>query len=121
MAKSKHRPKISKHSVFSSAGTPKYIGKPIEGEAELRLIQYNNAGVLITENPNIEQIARKREPGFNHWIDLEGIHFTKLVERTAAAFDLHPLLVEDILNTTQKPNSNISKKRFIICLSQSSA
>lgn len=114
MAKSKHRPKISKHSVFSSAGTPKYIGKPIEGEAELRLIQYNNAGVLITENPNIEQIARKREPGFNHWIDLEGIHFTKLVERTAAAFDLHPLLVEDILNTTQKAKLEYFEKNDLL-------
>ena len=114
MGKSKHRPKISKHQVFSSAGTAKYIGKAIEGEAELKLIQYNPNGLLITENPDIEQIARQREPGFNHWIDLEGIHYIKLVERTAAAFDLHPLLIEDVLNTTQKAKLEYYEKSDLL-------
>jgi magnesium transporter len=100
--KQKNRPKTPKHEVFSSAGTAKYIGKSIEGDSTITVVDYNVEGVLITQNPAIEEIKGVLDAKMNHWIDIEGIHNKENIEKVSKIFGLHPLMMEDILNTTQK-------------------
>ena len=103
--------KLPKHDVFSSAGTLKYIGKAIDGDSKICLVDYSTESVLITENPEIETIKSLFSENMNHWIDLEGIHNISNVEKLSKVFDLHPLMVEDILNTTQKPKLDYYEKQ----------
>ena len=98
----KIKPKFPKHEVFSSAGTANYIGKEILGETTIKLVDYNETTFDIADNPNIASIKGLFKTNMNHWIDLEGIHNTKIVEKISKEFELHPLMIEDILNTTQK-------------------
>ena len=37
------------------------------------------------------------------WINIDGIHDAALVERLGSYFGLHPLILEDIMNTSQRP------------------
>jgi magnesium transporter len=37
------------------------------------------------------------------WINVSGIHKIKVIEELGKCFSLHPLLLEDILNTDQRP------------------
>lgn len=37
------------------------------------------------------------------WIDVEGLHDVPVLEQVGHVFDLHPLVMEDILNTDQRP------------------
>jgi len=37
------------------------------------------------------------------WINIDGLHQVDLIENIGECFDLHPLILEDILNTTQRP------------------
>lgn len=37
------------------------------------------------------------------WININGIHDTKLIQEVGRIFNLHPLILEDIVNTTQRP------------------
>ena len=37
------------------------------------------------------------------WINVEGVHDTDLLKKLGDAYELHPLTVEDILNTNQHP------------------
>ncbi|MBD3348780.1 MAG: magnesium/cobalt transporter CorA [Candidatus Eisenbacteria bacterium] len=37
------------------------------------------------------------------WLNLVGLHETAVIEEIGAAFGLHPLVLEDILNTRQRP------------------
>jgi magnesium transporter len=37
------------------------------------------------------------------WIDVVGIHEPKVIEQIGCQFKIHPLLMEDIMNTTQRP------------------
>ncbi|MBE0558305.1 MAG: magnesium/cobalt transporter CorA, partial [Proteobacteria bacterium] len=39
------------------------------------------------------------------WIHIDGLHETRLLEQMGTAFGLHPLILEDILNTEQRPKS----------------
>ncbi len=37
------------------------------------------------------------------WLDIEGVHDVELVRRVGALFGIHPLTLEDIVNTHQRP------------------
>ncbi|MDY6910672.1 MAG: magnesium/cobalt transporter CorA [Thermodesulfobacteriota bacterium] len=44
----------------------------------------------------------RRRPSIT-WVDVSGLHEPDKVERLGKCFDIHPLIMEDILNTTQRP------------------
>jgi len=37
------------------------------------------------------------------WVDVVGIHDPHVIEEVCSQFEIHPLLMEDIMNTTQRP------------------
>jgi magnesium transporter len=37
------------------------------------------------------------------WINVEGLHDTEMLQRVADVFSMHPLTLEDIVNTSQRP------------------
>ena len=41
-------------------------------------------------------------PGGVRWITLSGLHDTGVIESIGTRFDLHPLLLEDVVHTTQR-------------------
>jgi magnesium transporter len=114
--KSKNRLKYPKHKVFSSAGTNHYIGKEILGKSKIRLLAYSEESALITENIDVDKIKSYFTEGKNHWVDMEGIHNIQAVDTIGKAFGLHPLIIEDILNTTQKPKLEFFENQNLLFL-----
>lgn len=43
------------------------------------------------------------QPHQLQWFDLRGLHDTQLIETIGKTFDVHPLVLEDIVNTQQRP------------------
>ena len=37
------------------------------------------------------------------WYDIRGLHDTKLIESMGKTFSIHPLILEDVANTNQRP------------------
>ncbi len=37
------------------------------------------------------------------WINIDGVHQVELIEKLGTHFNLHPLVLEDIANTGQRP------------------
>jgi magnesium transporter len=99
--KIKTRSKNTYHKVFSSAGSLNYIGKEIFGKTNIKKIEYDINHISVTNLPDISHFA------FNNnkktWIEVEGIHETNVIDTISKKFDFHPLIGEDLLNTTQKP------------------
>jgi magnesium transporter len=48
-------------------------------------------------------IMSHSQPTLVTWLDIGGIHDLKVIEKLGALFHLHPLLLEDIVNTEQRP------------------
>jgi magnesium transporter len=38
-----------------------------------------------------------------HWFNIDGIHEPQVIATIGEIFNLHPLILEDIMNTEQKP------------------
>lgn len=54
----------------------------------------------------VDEDFRKALAGLNRrgpvWLDVDGVHSAELIEAIGQQFELHPLLLEDVLNTDQR-------------------
>jgi magnesium transporter len=97
-------------------GTPVYIGDERTEEVKLSIIEYDNERFEMHTAETVEECLQyKDKPGMT-WINVEGIHDTHIVEKLGACFGLHPLIVEDIVNTGQRPKIDISDDYIFIVM-----
>lgn len=87
----------------TSPGTLIHVGKRHVESSLFRLMAY---GPDKVEERNLsgagECLAFKDAPGVN-WINIDGIHDVEQLRLIGEGFDLHPLVLEDILNTEHRP------------------
>lgn len=86
-----------------SPGTMIFIGERQVDKARIDIIQYDAAGLKEMSDVTPEQCREcSAAPGVT-WINVNGIHNVALIESLGKYFGLHPLTLEDIVNTTQRP------------------
>jgi magnesium transporter len=97
--------KIKKRSVKSGLppGTLVHIGMKMVAKSSIRIIDYDEQGVREKNNAPLDECLPFRDTETVTWIDIEGLQDTGLLERLGKSYGLHPLILEDILNTDQRP------------------
>jgi len=84
-------------------GSMVHIGEKKLGKVKITMIDYDSK--KFTEKPakNPEECSTYRKKPTVTWINVSGIHDTALINDIGKCFNLHPLLLEDIVNTDQRP------------------
>ncbi|MBI9108435.1 MAG: magnesium/cobalt transporter CorA [Spirochaetales bacterium] len=81
-----------------------FIGEKKVQEATLKMIDYDNENLLEQEIIDLnESIAFKDTPTVT-WLNINGLHDTDLIKKIGDGFDLHALVLDDIVNTSQRPS-----------------
>ena len=88
-------------------GTPVYVGKKRTAKVEFSLIDYDLDGFERTKLSAVEEMTLYRTTSKVSWINIEGLHESEIIEKIGGIFGLHPLVIEDILNTDQRPKMDI--------------
>jgi magnesium transporter len=88
-------------------GTLVHIGEKRAGEPKITLIDYDEANFQERDVKSVEECFPFREKPTVTWINVEGVHQVEVVEKLGSCFGLHPLVLEDILNTDQRPKMEI--------------
>jgi magnesium transporter len=84
-------------------GTLVYTGEKALGPAKITVIEYDEEHYQEREIPSFEEcLFLPEKPGMT-WINVSGISQVQHLERLGECFKLHPLVLEDILNTDQRP------------------
>jgi magnesium transporter len=84
-------------------GTPVHVGERKSEQTRLFLCTYEESGSREIEAATVEEAVQlEAEPGVA-WIDVRGIHDVAVIEKLGQRFNLHPLILEDIMNTDQRP------------------
>jgi magnesium transporter len=100
-AMARHRKKLSR-----KPGLPPGTLAP-EGIEEvpvrITVLDYDAARFQEKELPAIEEIIPYRNTDTVTWINIDGLGNTTIIEKVGRIFDIHPLILEDILNTGQRP------------------
>lgn len=84
-------------------GTITHVGQRRLEKAKITLIDYTANQFQEKELANIEAAFTNRPAGGVTWINIDGLHDTELTEKIGQHFGIHPLVLEDLSNTTQRP------------------
>ena len=86
-----------------SPGALVFIGKQKMDNVRIRLIDYDPRKLDENELQDIAQGEPFKHTRTVTWINVDGLHHLETIKKIGATFDLHPLLLEDLLNTGQRP------------------
>ena len=84
-------------------GTLIHTGEKLTDRVRITVFDYDEQSFTEKEVPTIEECFHHRETPTVTWINIDGIHDTSIVEKIGRHFNLHPLMLEDILHTNQRP------------------
>ena len=87
----------------SPPGTLVYDREKRTPEVSVRVMDYSPDACHVRKPVRIEDTYALRDSESVSWIDIEGLHDTEKLARFGEHFGLHPLVLEDILNTHQRP------------------
>jgi len=85
------------------AGSLIHIGEKKVEKVKIKLIDYGVTEYTEKDIENIEQCFPYKDDHTITWINIDGIHETDIMEKLGDCFGFHPLILEDILNTQQRP------------------
>ncbi len=96
-----------KQTVKKKLGLPPgslvHLGDRKAENAKISILEYNLEECTETHHPDIISGIKNRDQQKNLWINVDGLHNTDIVASAGTEFNLHPLLLEDVLNTEHRP------------------
>jgi magnesium transporter len=84
-------------------GTLIHIGEKKTEEIKITIMDYDEAQFQEKEAKTFEECFPYKGRSTVTWINVDGIHQVQALEKLGECFELHPLTLEDILNTDQRP------------------
>ncbi|MFO7829767.1 MAG: magnesium/cobalt transporter CorA [Bacteroidales bacterium] len=97
-------------------GSLVYTGKKEDAQKAVRIIQFNEQDVLINQELSPDEIIKSiKEPHVN-WIHFFSLNQVESIEKTGNFFDIHNLMLEDVLNVDHLPKVEFSEKHVFFTL-----
>ena len=90
-------------SLGKAPGSLTFIGTKKIDYARIRVIDYDPANLQELELKDIADGVSFKDTETVTWINIDGVHDTELIKNIGENFGLHPLIMEDIVNTGQRP------------------
>ena len=84
-------------------GTITYMGRRDNLESVVNIIEYNDKELKVRTSGAIDTIAEYKSRPLISWIDIVGLSNETFIEKVGKRFKLNPLVMEDVVNTHQRP------------------
>jgi len=90
--------------VGLAPGTLVHVGEKKAEKVVIRVWIYNGEELIEKELQTIDECqGLKDQSGMKLWINVDGLDQIEVIEKLGSCFKIHPLTLEDILNTGQRP------------------
>ncbi len=93
----------SKRKAGLPPGSLVHIGKQKIENIRVSLIEYDLENYNEKVCKTLQECYPSKTNNLVSWINVDGLHDTETIAELGNHFDLHPLLLEDVLNTRQRP------------------
>ncbi len=97
-------------------GTLVHVGERKVEAVRISYIDYDEQNIQEKQVSNIEECFPFEATPTVTWINVDGLHEVEVIEKLGKQFELHPLILEDILHTTQRPKFEDFEKYLFIVL-----
>lgn len=96
-------------------GTMVHVGEKKVEKTRITVLDYNEKQFDEREVETVEECFSYRDKSTITWINVDGLHEVDLIEKLGQRYGLHPLTLEDIVNTEQRPKfEDLGDYLFII-------
>ena len=93
-----------------------YLGSKKMEKPLIRLTTYNTEKMIEKELDTLDECLSYLSDDSVTWLSLYGLHDETLIEKLGEKFDIHSILLEDMLNTGQRPKITETDKYLIVIL-----
>jgi magnesium transporter len=84
-------------------GTLVAIGEKRTDKVRMSIMDYDEGQFTEKEVGAVEETFPFKDKSTVTWVNIDGLHDTDAIETIGRHFGLHPLVLEDIVNTAQRP------------------
>lgn len=84
-------------------GTLVHVGEKKVEKVRIRMIGYDEANLEERELETVDECVPYKDKPTVTWINIDGLHEVDVIEKIGINFGLHPLVLEDIVHTDQRP------------------
>lgn len=119
-AKKPHVKKRPRQSIKAglAPGTPVFVGHKLREQARIDLLDFDEANLEEMQGVSLETcMDRVARPSVT-WLHINGVHDLQIIESLGRKFNLHPLTLEDMVNTRQRPKIEDYPEYLFIVLKQ---
>ncbi len=102
MAKSKNKIKQSS-KIGLAPGSIVYIGSKVDQKPTIELIDYNSETISSKKIKQLEDCLPYTANDNVTWLNASGLSDIEFIKQIGKTFDLHRLLLEDVVNTRHRP------------------
>lgn len=88
--------------VGASPGSLVYVGDRTDEPVKVSIMDYNDGGLDEYPDATPDDIEHCMARDSVTWINVSGIHDLSIIKTMGNLFDLHPLLMEDVVNTRHR-------------------
>jgi magnesium transporter len=113
MDRSVHR--VSRKAGFQP-GSVVYVGRERTEKVSIEVIDYDDARLEERRVSGVEECFPFRDTATITWINVNGIHEPELVEQLGLHYGIHPLILEDVVNSRQRPKFNEAADYVLVVL-----
>ena len=86
-----------------SPGSLVHVGNVLEAESRMSIIDYSNENLDEQSIKSVNEILPYIDKETVTWLNVEGLNDVEHIESIGSILNIHPLVLEDILNTHQRP------------------
>lgn len=84
-------------------GTLVHIGEKKVEKVRITVIDYDEGHFQERVVDTVEECFPFRDKPTVTWINVDGVHDIEIVEKLGGCFGIHPIVLEDVVNTIQRP------------------
>lgn len=84
-------------------GTAIYTGNKTSGDSSIEVFDYTKQHIVESEISNTAEVASLLASSTVTWVNVNGLNNITTIEEVGKYCKLHPLIIEDIVNTQQRP------------------
>jgi magnesium transporter len=91
------------HKAGLPPGSLVSVGLPQTHRPNITIVDYDQADYGERRSASVDDCAAALSSPTTTWINVDGVHDGDLIRRLGEIFDLHPLTLEDVMNTDHRP------------------
>lgn len=84
-------------------GTPIYVGENRSERVQIDVMRFDGETLCELQDIAIDSLSAQVGGSGVLWVNVTGVHDVEILRRIGELFEIHPLTVEDIANTDQRP------------------